>query len=316
MTLSDSFSLLDLELFVRSAQIGSLSQAAREMNLQPATASASLKRLEQRLAVRLMVRSTRSLRLTPTGEIFLSHAKQALAVLLEARNGIHDNQNTLRGTLRIAAPSDFGRTILRGWLDEFQEVHPQLDLMLLLSDRLTDFYRESVDFALRYGVPSDSTLIVKPLLSHARRVLVAAPSYLERHGMPHVPEELRDHAALAWVIGRSGTETRVHDQWSLTRGAQTQHVNVRIRRASDDGAVVRDWAVAGYGIAYKSALDVAADLAAGRLVRLLPDWEGELSPLNIVMAFRENQPPAVRLALQFLSEKAALFSNSLANQMT
>ncbi len=304
--LSDSFSLLDLELFVRTAQIRSLSQAAREMNLQPATASASLKRLEQKLAVRLMVRSTRSLRLTSAGEIFLTHAKQALEALLAARNGIHDNQNTLHGNLRIAGPSDFGRTILRGWLDEFQELHPQLDLMLLLSDRLTDFYRESVDFALRYGVPNDSALIVKPLFSDVRRVLVAAPSYLNQHGIPQTPHELKDHAALACVIRRSGTETQVHDHWSFTRGKQIQQVNVRIRRASDDGAVVHDWAVAGYGIAYKSALDVAADLSAGRLVRLLPDWEGEPSPLNLVMAYRENQPPAVRLALKFLAEKAAL----------
>ena len=135
--LSDSFSLLDLELFVRTAQTGNLSQAAREMSLQPATASASLKRLEQKLEARLIVRSTRSLRLTPTGEIFLAHARQALHTLLEARNSLHDDQTILRGQLRIAAPSDFGRTILRGWLDEFQDLHPQLSLMLLLSDRLT-----------------------------------------------------------------------------------------------------------------------------------------------------------------------------------
>lgn len=306
-TLSDSFSLLDLELFVRAAQIGNLSQAAREMNLQPATASASLKRLEQKLAARLMVRSTRSLRLTSAGEGFLSHARQALEALHEARNGVHENQSALRGNLRVAAPSDFGRNILRGWLDEFQALHPQLDLMLLVSDRLTDFYRESVDFALRYGVPSDSALIVKPLLSKVRRVLVAAPSYIAQHGAPKTPQDLTEHTTLSWLIQRSTTTAQVHDQWSFTRGSETQQVTVRIRRASDDGAIVRDWAVAGCGIAYKSALDVAADIAAGRLVRLLPKWEGEPSPLNLVMAFRENQPPAVRLAQQFLLEKAALW---------
>jgi len=308
--LSDSFSLLDLELFVRTAQTGNLSQAAREMNLQPATASASLKRLEQKLEARLIVRSTRSLRLTPAGEIFLTHARQALHTLLEARNSLHDDQTILRGQLRIAAPSDFGRTILRSWLDEFQDLHPQLNLMLLLSDRLTDFYRESVDFALRYGVPSDSSLIIKPLLPNVRRVLVAAPQYIERYGAPENPQALIDHETLAWVIRRNAAETQVHDEWTFTRGAQTQRISVQPRRTSDDGAIVRDWAVAGCGIAYKSALDVANDLAAGRLVRLLPEWEGENSPLNLMMAFREHQPPAVRQALQFLGEKAALLNRA------
>jgi len=85
------------------------------------------------------------------------------------------------------------------------------------SDRLTDFYREFVDFALRYGVPDDSALIVKPLFSHVRRVLVAAPNYINQHGMPQTPHELKEHAALAWVIRRSGAETQVHDQWRFTR---------------------------------------------------------------------------------------------------
>ncbi|HVK99906.1 MAG TPA: LysR substrate-binding domain-containing protein [Dongiaceae bacterium] len=304
-TLSDSFSLLDLELFVRAAQAGNLSQAARELSLQPATASASLKRLEQKLAARLMVRSTRSLRLTPAGEAFLTRARQALETLREARDGIHGSHGELRGNLRIAAPSDFGRNILRGWLDAFQDQHPQLDVMLMLSDRLTDFYRESVDFALRYGVPSDSALIVKPLLTRVRRVLVASPTYLREHGTPQTPQALADHAALAWVNRRSAAETQVHDLWSFTRGDETQQVSVRVRRACDDGAVVHDWAVAGFGIAYKAELDVKADIAAGRLVQLLPEWEGDLLPLNLVMAFREYQPPAVRLALQFLTERAA-----------
>jgi DNA-binding transcriptional LysR family regulator len=301
--LADTFSLLDLELFVRTAETGNLSRAARELALQPATASASLKRLEGKLSARLIVRSTRSLRLTPAGELFLQRARRALDALREARDTVNEDRSELRGTLRVAAPSDFGRGVLRPWLDEFQTLHPHLDIALLLSDRLADFYRESVDFALRYGVPDDSSLIVKPLAPNTQRIAVASPAYIERHGAPQIPEDLSQHAALAWVLSRSSGAMRVHDQWEFNRGRERRKISVHVRRASDDGAVVRDWAVAGYGIAYKSALDVAADLRAGRLVRLLEDWDGEVSPLNLVLAFRDYQPPAVREALQFITDK-------------
>lgn len=300
--LADTFSLLDLELFVRTAELGSLSQAARELALQPATASASLKRLEGRLSARLMVRSTRSLRLTLAGEEFLQQARRALDTLRAARDAVRAEPGALRGGLRIAAPSDFGRATLRPWLDEFQAQHPQLDIALLLSDRFADFYREPVDIALRYGVPSDSALIVKPLLPQVRRIAVAAPAYVEAHGAPTEPEELAAHSTLAWVIQRGG-DARVHARWEFNRGRERRIAIVSARRASDDGAVVRDWALAGHGIAYKSQLDVAADLHAGRLLRLLPDWDGELSPLNLVLAFRDYQPPAVRAAMDYLSAR-------------
>lgn len=292
-------SWLELELFVRAADLGSLSGAARELGLQPATASASLKRLETKLAARLMVRSTRALRLTREGAAYIAHARQSLQSLQDGRAALADTQGTLAGLLRVAAPSDFGRGVLRPWLDDYQHEHPQVRLTLLLADRFADVYRQPVDLAVRYGVQPDSTLVTRMLAREHRRVLVAAPAYLARRGAPAHPNELAAHDTLAWV-----RQERAHDRWTFTRrrgrGDDSVSVALQPAAASDDGAVVRDWALAGRGIAYKAWFDVAADVAAGRLVRLLPSWLGEPSPLQLVVPSREYQPPALRALIAHL----------------
>jgi DNA-binding transcriptional LysR family regulator len=291
----------ELELFVRAAEHGSLSAAARELGLQPATASASLKRLEAKLAARLMVRSTRALRLTREGASYLTHARQALQSLADGRAALADAHGELAGALRVAAPSDFGRVTLRPWLDDFQREHPKLRLTLLLSDRMTDVYREPVDLAVRYGVQPDSSLVSRMLVREHRRVVVAAPAYVKRRGQPQHPGELAAHDTLAWMLGE-----RAHEAWAFTqrgRRGQTLTVPVQARAASDDGAVVREWALAGHGIAYKAWFDVAPDVRAGRLVLLLPDWLGEPSPLQLLYPSREYQAPALRALIAHLSAR-------------
>ncbi|WP_085315966.1 LysR family transcriptional regulator [Derxia lacustris] len=297
--------LADLQLFVRAAELGSLSQAARELELQPAAASASLKRLEQRLGARLMLRSTRALRLTPDGERFIAHARRALAALGDGLESLAADRAELRGELRVSAPSDFGRSWLRGWLDAFQQAHPQVRLSLALSDRLVDFYREPVDLALRYGVAADSGLIGRALLASNRRVLVASPDYVARCGAPATPDDLVAHACVAWMQSPVAGSARVHDRWRFSRGRERREPKIVPSCVSDDGALVRDWAVAGRGLAFKSWIDAADDLAAGRLLRLLPDWLGEPAPLHLLYASREHQPALLRAAIAHLLAQAA-----------
>ena len=152
-------STLDLEVFVRTADTGSLSAAARSLNLTPAAASIALKRLETRLGIRLLARSTRSMRLTEEGRRYLDSVRVALEALAEGEQAIKQQGQSLSGLLQLAAPSDFGRNVLLGWLDEFKLAHPTIRLQLLLNDSNADLFRDTVDIALRFGVPRDSSLV-------------------------------------------------------------------------------------------------------------------------------------------------------------
>lgn len=168
----------DLTVFVRTADCGSLSAAARELEISPALASAAVKRLEGELRLRLFARSTRSLRLTEDGEQYLVHAREALRLLKEGHETLLQEKESASGTLKIAMPSDVGRNLLLGWLDAFQSGYPQLRYQLSVSDRVADMYRQPVDIAIRYGRQDDSSLVAMPLAPHNRRVLVASPAYL------------------------------------------------------------------------------------------------------------------------------------------
>ncbi|MDH0893442.1 MULTISPECIES: LysR family transcriptional regulator [unclassified Pseudomonas] len=290
----------DLALFVRTAELGSLSAAARERDCSPALASAALKRLEAELQVRLLLRSTRSLRLTAEGEQYLAHARAALASLESGRQQLAGARAEISGVMQITAPSDFGRNALLPWLDRFQAERPHLSLRLLLSDRNADLFRQPVDIALRYGEPEDSSLVALPVAADNRRVLCAAPDYFARHGRPRHPDELRRHNCLLYMIGG-----RVHDRWSLGDGRRGLAVTVSGDRVSDDADVVRRWAVAGRGLVYKSWLDVANDVQTGRLEVALGDWPGEPTPLNLICAHRDQLSGPVRLLREFLQARCA-----------
>ncbi|MEB0108860.1 LysR family transcriptional regulator [Pseudomonas sp. MH9.3] len=290
----------DLQLFVRAADLGSLSAAARVMDLSPAVASAALKRIEQQLGARLLARSTRSLRLTAEGEGFLDYARTALGALEDGRRHLTSGQDHVSGVLQLSAPSDFGRNLLLPWLDEFQREHPQLNIRLLLGDRIADLFRQPVDIALRYGEPEDSSLVALPVAPDNIRVLCAAPSYLARHGEPQHLEQLAQHNCLLYMLG-----TRVHDQWGFHDGKRKVGLTVTGDRFSDDADVVRRWAVAGMGIAYKSWLDVSAEVLTGRLRLILPALRGERTPLNLLCAHRAQLSKPINLLREMLVSRCA-----------
>ena len=293
----------DLQLFVHAADLGSLSAAARVMDMSPAVASAALKRIEALLGARLLARSTRSLRLTAEGEGFLEYARTALASLDEGRRLLARGQDQVSGVLQLSAPSDFGRNLLLPRLDEFQREHPQLTVRLLLGDRIADLFRQPVDIALRYGEPEDSSLVALPVAPDNRRVLCASPDYLARKGEPRQLEQLLQHNCLLYMLG-----TRVHDHWQFNDGKRELGLTVSGNRFSDDADVVRLWAVAGQGIAYKSWLDVAGDVQSGRLKVLLPGLMCERAPLNLLCGHRAQLSKPVRLLRDMLSERCAMLS--------
>ncbi|MDQ0654329.1 LysR family transcriptional regulator [Pseudomonas cedrina] len=291
-------SILDLEVFARTADTGSLSAAARGLGLTPAAASIALKRLETRLGIRLLARSTRSMRLTEEGRRYLDSVRVALAALSEGEQALKQQGQGLTGLLQLAAPSDFGRNVVLGWLDEFKAQHPNIRLQLMLNDSNADLFRETVDIALRFGVPQDSSLVALPIAPEHCRVACASPAYLARYGTPGEPMELARHSALRYM--RQG---QVSKTWRFRQGTQLQEVDVSGDFLSDDGEIVRRWALAGHGVAYKARLDVIGDIAAGRLVPLFEDWTGEPAPFNLMCPHRLQVSERVKVLHRFLLER-------------
>ncbi len=284
------FRLEDLTLFVRAAALGSFSDAAREAGQQPAQVSAAIKRLETILNIRLFARSTRSLRLTPEGETWLPYATQMLDTLEAGLQKIQTPDDEVRGMLQIAVPSDLGRNLLLTLFRDFRQRHPALRLRLLFSDQLTDVFKDPVDVAFRYGNNDDASFISLPVAPENRRVLVASPEWIARHGEPQTLEELSQHNALIYIF-----RGRPFDRWSLSLDGVVQQQKVSGTVMSDDAEVIRRLAIAGEGIAYKSMLDVSDDLRAGRLRRLLPRYQGDVVPLNLICPHRKQLSSAVRL---------------------
>lgn len=219
-----------------------------------------------------------------------------LQSLRQGRDNLHGAHSTLRGVLQVSAPSDLGRNILLPWLSDFRREHPELTLRLHLSDHVADLFRDPVDVAIRYGLNEEANYIALPLAPWNRRVLVASPAYLARHGRPQALDDLQQHACLLYL-----QQGRTYDKWRL--GNRTVQVSGPL--FSDDADVVRRWAVLGEGIAYKSWLDVSANVATGELEVLLPEHPGELSPVTLVCPHRKQLSPAVSQLHLWLRERFA-----------
>lgn len=287
--------LADLELLLRTADLGSLTAAAKALDWSPAAASAAVKRLETEWGVAVFVRSTRSLRLSAEGERLLPHLRQAMQTIAAARSAAASPDAVLQGELQVAMPSDLGRNVLLPWLESFQQRHPKLTLRLHLSDRMADLMRAPVDVAIRYGSPSNSSLVALPLAPDNLRVLVASPAYLARHGMPTSAADLGRHEALRFML-----RDELPRAWRLLIDGQWQDVPVNGTRSANDGEVVKRWALAGIGLAYKSRLDVKAQLDAGQLLQVRPDWQGEPLPLFLVVPGRRQLTPVARALREWL----------------
>ncbi|SDB91472.1 LysR family transcriptional regulator [Paraburkholderia lycopersici] len=294
--------LEDLVIFISAADNGSLSAAARQLDLTPAVASVGLKRLEAELGTRLLARSTRSLRLTPDGERYLDYARNVMEQVEAGQNAVVRGRMTIGGTVSLSIPSDLGRSVLMLWLDEFQAQHPAVSFQVHIGDHVTDMFRSPVAVAIRYGVPEDSALVALPLAPANRRVLCGAPAYFARHGKPVSPADLSRHNCLRFAL--SGV---LHDRWTFFGGGDAAVVRVHGDRSSDDGELVRRWAVAGHGLAYKSRLDVLADIRAGRLETALDAFQGEDAPLHLVCAHRTMLSPTVNALCDLLRDRIAAY---------
>lgn len=297
----------DIRLFVDAAALGSLSAAGRKLDLSPAAASARLVRLEAALGVQLFERTTRSLRLTDEGRTYLAHCQHALQTLDDAHAALHAGREIVRGKLRVSATSDFGRTVLRPWLDAFNIQHPDVSIALVLSDSLSHLLQDDIDLAIRFGVPADSTMIAKRLAPN-RRALCASPAYLETHGTPKDIASLAKHR---FVLLSSSAG--VANEWSFQheREVATFTAPIAQSRETNDGAIAREWVLAGHGIAMKSIWDIGADLQMGRLQLVLPEWRSPDMPVHALFQRSQYMAPRVRALLDFLVESFTQHTRTL-----
>jgi DNA-binding transcriptional LysR family regulator len=288
----------DLRLFVRIVKAGSLSAAAREVNASPAAMSRRLAELEERLAVRLVDRTSRRFDLTEEGSLFHERCVSIIAEIDEAMAEASAKGRVPHGLLRVGAPSELGRRRIAPLISRFTDLHPQVKVQLTLSDAGVELIESGLDVALRIGMPLETAVIATKIIG-SRRVACAAPAYIERHGLPKTPDALADHDCIRLVRGR-----RVFDSWLFRDGDGQREVRVRGTLTASSGEVLHDWVLAGKGIAFKVLWDVKEDLAAGRLVECLADYSCDEIDLYAVYLSRRHLSPRVRVFLDFI--RAAL----------
>ena len=279
----------DLEIVIKTAEFGSITAASENLDIQVARASAAIKRVEKQIGFELFIRSTRKLRLSVAGENYIPQCIQALEILNNAQQEEMINQGAISGELRLTSSSDLGRNILMPWLDDLVTQHSQLKLKLVLSDQPLDFYRDSVDIALRYGSPSDSNMYGFKICD-VPRVLCASPSYLDKHALPVHPKDIADHNALCYQM--NGV---VHDTWKFTNKKKTYSIKVKGNRVSNDGDLVRKWCVAGKGLAFKSILDISNDLLNRNIISIIPEYKPAPTELWLICPSKQSINPLVRL---------------------
>ena len=290
--------LKQLESFVSVSTRGSLTAAANAEGVAPAIMGRRLDALEERLGVKLLVRTTRRISLTHEGSAFLEDCQRLLADVANAEASVSAGGVKASGHLRITAPAGFGRRHVAPLVPRFRQLHGDVSISLNLSDRVVDLAGEGFDCAVRVGDLPDSSL-VSVRLADNQRLCVATPAYLEQHGTPRHPAELAGHTCL--TLSSDASQTR---GWAfrVPKGADHEVIHFKPGGPLDcsDGQVLHDWCLDGLGLAWRSAWEVENEIAAGRLVQVLAEFAAPPNGINAVFPQRKHLPLRVRLWIDFL----------------
>ncbi|MCF8200322.1 MAG: LysR family transcriptional regulator [Sulfuritalea sp.] len=279
-----------ISAFVGVASRGNMSATARAEGVTPAIIGRRLDALEERLGVKLLLRTTRRISLTFEGAAFLEDCQRILRELADAEGAVSLGGIRPGGHLNISAPAGFGRRHVAPLLSRFIEDNPEVTARLDLSDRMVDLLDENVDCAIRIGDLADSSLI-SIRLGEMQRVIVASPAYIDKFAVPPAPSFLSEHNCLS---------LRQQRGWTLRVDGEVKVVKVGGSLECNDGAVLHDWALAGKGLAWRSLWEVGADIAAGRLVSVLDDCAAPPVGIHAVVAQRRHLPLRVRLFIDLL----------------
>jgi DNA-binding transcriptional LysR family regulator len=286
----------EIELFVQVAETGSLSRAAELLDLSNASASRHLAALEERLGVRLVERNTRRLYLTDTGQEFFQRARTILADLRDAESTVNAAALNPTGVLRVTASLSFSMHHIAPLLREYTNRYPNVTVHVEAANRYLDIIDNNIDVAIRNREYEPDSNITIRRLAGTRRILVAAPAYLSKHGVPREIDDLHRHKLLIYTHANNPNELR------FTRGDEQQTINVKGLLESNDGQILRAAALDGMGILVQPSYIVYDDIVAGRLVPMLDDWDLPRLTINLAYPSRKHLSAKVRTFIDFMAE--------------
>lgn len=283
----------DLRIFARVAALGNLSAVATELGVSAGTISKRIQSLEDEIGVRLIDRTTRSSRLTEEGRMYLQRVERILLEVEHAQDEISANSGAPAGRLKISAPASLSRQIVVPALVSFADAYPAIEVCVDITDRFANLHDEGYDVAIRAGTLSDGTMKAKRLVGD-RVVLSASPSYIEQYGAPQRPSDLSDHRCLLHGDQRN---------WVLARDGETDAVRIAGQLGSDSGDFLHMAALQGVGILRASEIAVQEDVMAGRLIRVLPDYElASDAAIWAVYPNAKHAMPRLRVFLDHIAE--------------
>lgn len=292
-----------LETFCAVAARGGLTAAAKAEGVAPAMIGRRLDALEERLGVKLMLRTTRRISLTHEGSAFLEHCQRILADIANAEANVSAGSIKANGHIRITAPAGFGRRHVAPLIPRFREINPEVYLSLNLSDRVVDLTADGFDCAVRVGEMPDSSL-VSVRLADNRRLCVATPAYLRQHGTPQHPHDLVNFDCLTLPADVSQNRGWV---FSVPNGSSKEVVHLKPGGplSCSDGEVLFHWCLAGYGIAWRSTWEVQTEVASGKLVPILEEFAAPANGIYAVFPQRKHLPLRLRLWIDYLKQQYA-----------
>ena len=289
----------EMQFFSVLMRCGSLAAAARELQVSPPAVSKRLAAVEARLGVTLLHRTTRRLALTPEGETYLASARRILGEIESLERELQGARSEPSGLLRVNATLGFGRAHVAPAIASFARAHPKVEVQLQLSVNPPPLTEDAFDVCVRFGEPPDARVIAR-LLAPNRRLLCAAPAYLQRQGTPRAPHELAGHSIIAI---RQGDEA--YGLWRLRSGKRVETVRVRGSLSTNDGEIAVQWALAGHGIVLRAEWDVARYLRSGRLRQVLDNWQSPPADIYAVVPARHQATLRVRAFVEHLAEEFA-----------
>lgn len=285
-----------MRLYVAVVDGGSFAAAADKLGISRAMASKQIQKLEEHLGTRLLNRTTRRLSLTETGREFHERSSQIMSDVDEAEQIAGQMTHRPQGVLRVTIPLSYGQHRLAAIIGDYTQAYPQVQLDISLSDRKVDLIENGLDLAIRIGAMSQSDLIARKI-GGVRSIVCAAPAYLARHGAPQTPADLCRHACLGYTLSGTGANW----QFEGPDGPVIVPISGPIR--ADNGDIIRLAALGGAGILFQPHFIVGADIAAGRLVHVLPDWQSAELGIHAVYPSRKHLSAKVRTFIDFLVDK-------------
>jgi len=297
-------SLKNMAAFVAVVEYKNFSQAGRELRVSTAVVSARVAKLEAEIGVRLLNRTTRHVVPTEEALIYFEDCKRIIAQVDAAEATLSSQERQPVGSLKVTAPLVFGRRYLAPLLPVFQKQYPKVQIRLHLSDTLVDLIKDGMDMGIRIADLPDSTMIARKL-GDSSRVICASPDYIKRAGLPQTPNDLLGHNCLLLRFPGS-----TQFQWSFLNEGKKYTVPVKGDLDSNNGDILRDWALTGRGICLKSRWEVEKELENGELVEILKEFELPLVSISAIHPSGHITPPKVRLLIDFLVKS---FGASLTN---